>query len=549
LQGYLITYDRECRMAEFDYVIVGAGSAGSVIAARLTENPRTRVLVLEAGPWGKNPWLHIPIGYGKVFYDKRYNWKYQTEAEPNLNNRSIYWPRGKVLGGSSSINAMVYVRGHQEDYEEWGRVAPGWGWKDVEPMFRRMEDWLGPEKDQRGTNGPLGVTDISSMAHPLCQAYINAAEEAGIPANKDYNAGNMEGAALFQITTRNGLRASTAQAYLKPSASRPNLTIITHAHVTRILLEGQTAKGVEYILNGRKINVQASREVILCGGAINTPQLMQLSGIGPGALLKKFGIPVIKDQPHVGRNLVDHLGLELVYSSKVPTLNQVLRPWWGKVMAGLQFLLLRKGPLTMSLNQGGGFVWLEDASGPPDLQLYFMPMSYTRAPTGVRPLMNPDPFPAYKIGFNPCKPESRGYLEIRSPDPMEAPRMHANYLATEKDCQQMIAGTHLVRRIAAMPSLAELTEKEIFPGPQMETDDQILETTRDISWTVFHQCGTCRMGRDAKSAVVDERLKVHGVENLRIADASIFPTIPSGNTNAPAIMVGEKAASIIIGEA
>jgi choline dehydrogenase len=535
-------------MSEVDYVIVGAGSSGSVIAARLSENPQNRILVLEAGPWGKHPWLHIPIGYGKVFYDKRYNWKYQTEPEPNLNNRSIYWPRGKVLGGSSSINAMVYVRGDKADYEEWGKVAPGWNWNDVEPIFRRMENWLGPVKDERGQSGPLGVTDISSMAHPLCRAYLEAAKEAGIPTNDDYNAGNMEGASLFQITTRNGLRASTAQAYLKPAASRSNVSIVTNAHVTRILLDGNTAKGVEYSLNGQKIKIYARREVILCGGAINTPQLLQLSGIGPGALLKKFNIPVIKDQPHVGRNLIDHLGLEIVYGSKVPTLNQVLRPWWGKALVGLQFLLFRKGPLTMSLNQGGGFVWLGEKSAPPDLQLYFMPMSYTRAPTGTRPLMNPDPFPAYKIGFNPCKPESRGYLEIRSPDPMEAPRMHPNYLSVEKDCQLMIAGTRLIQHIASMPALAGITDKEVFPDAPMKTDDEILDFTREHSWTVFHQCGTCRMGKDAKSSVVDEKLKVHGIQNLRIADASIFPTIPSGNTNAPAIMVGEKAASIIQGE-
>lgn len=536
-------------MDEFDYVIVGAGSAGSAIAARLSEDKQTRVLVLEAGPWGKHPWLHIPIGYGKVFYDQRYNWKYHTEPEPNLNNRSVYWPRGKVLGGSSSINAMVYVRGHRDDYDEWGEVAPGWSWQDVEPVFRRMENWLGDARAERGKGGPLGVTDVSPMVHPLSRAYINAAAEAGIPPNSDYNAGDMEGASFFQITTQNGLRASAARAYLKPAASRQNLSIVTKAHVTRILVDGRAATGVEYIRGGRIMKVSARREVILSGGAINTPQLLQLSGIGPAALLKTMGIEVVLNQPHVGRNLADHLGLELVYGATVPTLNQDLRPFFGKIKVGLQYLLTRKGPLGMSLNQGGGFVWLKEKSGPPDLQLYFMPMSYTRAPVGTRPLMSPDPFPAYKIGFNPCKPESRGYLEIRSPDPMQAPRLHGNYLATEEDCRQMIAGTRLVRHIASMPSLARLTDKEIHPGPQMQTDEEILETARDISWTVFHQCGTCRMGRNAKTSVVDEHLRVHGIARLRIADASIFPTIPSGNTNAPAIMVGEKAASIIRGEA
>jgi len=535
-------------MEEFDYVIVGAGSAGSVIAARLSEDAETRVLVLEAGPWGSHPWLQIPIGYGKVFYDKRFNWKYHTEPEPNLNNRSIYWPRGKVLGGSSSINAMVYVRGHQQDYEEWAAVAPGWGWADVEPMFRRMENWLGPASQERGRTGPLGVTDVAPMVHPIVHTYIKAAEEAGIPANSDYNDGQMEGASFFQITTKYGIRASTARAYLKPAAKRRNLSIVTGAQVTRILFDGHTASAVEYSRGGKIMKVSARREIILSGGAINTPQLLQLSGIGPGDLLRRMGIDVVKDQPHVGRHLSDHLGMEWVYGSTVPTLNQDLRPLWGKIRVGLQYLLTRTGPLGMSLNQGGGFVRLREGTGTPDLQLYFMPMSYTRAPVGKRPLMSPDPFPAYKIGFNPCKPESRGYLEIRSPDPMQAPKMQANYLSTEEDCRQMIAGTRLVRRIASMPALAAITDKEIFPASRMETDDEILELARDLSWTVFHQCGTCRMGKDAKTSVVDPHLKVHGIENLRIADASIFPTIPSGNTNAPSIMVGEKAASIIRGE-
>ena len=535
-------------MTEFDYIIVGAGSAGSALAARLSEDQNMRVLVLEAGPWGKHPWLHIPIGYGKVFYDRRFNWKYNTEPQTNLNNRSIYWPRGKVLGGSSAINAMVYVRGHPGDFAEWEDVAPGWGWDDVEPMFRRMENWRGAPDQKRGRSGPLGVTDVTSMVHPLSRAYLEAAEQAGIATNPDYNSGNMDGAALFQITTKNGLRASAAQAYLKPAAKRPNLKIVARAHATRVLLDGRIATGIEYLLDGRRMTATARREVILCGGAINTPQLLQLSGIGPAALLQKHGIPVVKDAPHVGRNLADHLGFELVYASKVPTLNQVLRPWWGKVKVGLEFMLRRTGPLTMSLNQGGGFVWLGDADGPPDLQLYFMPMSYTRAPAGVRPLMNPDPFPAYKIGFNPCKPRSRGYLEIQSPDPMQAPRMDANYLSDERDWQEMIAGTRLVRDIARMPALADISDGEMAPAPEMESDDDIMDVIREHSWTVFHQCGTCRMGRDASSAVVDERLAVHGIDRLRIADASIFPTIPTGNTNASAIMVGEKAASIIRGE-
>ena len=536
-------------MAEFDYIIVGAGSAGSALAARLSENQDSKVLLLEAGPSGRHPFLHIPIGYGKVFYDQRYNWKYHTNPEPHLNNRSIYWPRGKVLGGSSSINAMVYVRGHKQDYEEWNAVAPGWGWADVEPMFRRMENWLGQPREERGHAGPLGITDVTDQVHPVTRAYIKAASEAGIPFNPDYNSGDMEGACFFQITTKNGIRSSTANTYLKTVAQRSNLCILTGAFVTSVLFNGKTATGVSYVRGGKTLIAEAKREVILCGGAINTPKLLQLSGIGAAPLLNEMGIPVVIDQPHVGQNLIDHVGLELIYGAKVPTLNQLLRPLWGKAWVGLQFLLGRKGPLSMSLNQGGGFVRFDQGKGTPDIQLYFMPMSYSCAPKGKRPLMSPDPFPAYRIGFNPCKPESRGYVDIQSPDPFQPPRMQGNYLEAEKDRQIMIAGTRLIRRIVKMPALAAITDKEIFPSNTMETDDDIISVARDISWTVFHQCGTCRMGRDEKTSVVDEKLRVHGIGNLRIADASIFPSIPSGNTNAPAIMVGEMAANIIKNEA
>ncbi len=532
-------------MNEFDYIIIGAGSAGAALAARLSETSHIRVLLLEAGPRGNHPYLHIPIGYGKVFYDKRFNWKYHTAAEPNLNDRSIYWPRGKVLGGSSAINAMVYVRGHQQDYAEWNAVAPGWSWADVEPLFRRIEQWQGPERPERGSDGPVGVTDVSANIHPITKAYLRAAKEAGIPLNDDYNIDSMNGAATFQITTKNGLRASTANAYLKPAAKRQTLTIATDALVTRIRFDGRVATGVDYISGDKTRIATATKEIILCGGAINSPQLLQLSGIGPAPLLRKMGIEVIMDQPHVGRNLIDHLGFELTYRAMVPTLNQLLRPLWGKAWVGLQFLLGRKGPLSMSLNQAGGFVRLDQGEGPPDLQLYFNPMSYRTAPVGTRPLMSPDPFPAYRIGFNPCKPESRGFLEILSPDPTIPPHLQGNYLTTEKDRQMMIAGTNFVRKITSMPSLAAMTDCEIFPGKDHQSDNDILAAVRAASWTVFHQCSTCRMGIDAATSVVDHRLKVHGLTNLRIADASIFPTIPSGNTNAPAIMVGEMAAKFI----
>ena len=532
-------------MDVFDYIIVGAGSAGCVLANKLTAEGKYRVLLLEAGPLDNSFWIKVPIGYGRVFYDQRFNWKYTTEPEQNLNDRKIYWPRGKVVGGSSSINAMVYVRGHPADYAEWGAVAPGWNWPDVAPIFHRMEDYQSGTDPVRGTGGPLRVTNVSEMAHPLSRVYLSGAEQAGLKINPDYNGRTMDGACLYQITTRNGRRASAAQSYLKPALRRSHLCLETGAYVHRIYFEGKRAVGLTYAQKGKERSATCTREIILCAGAINSPQLLQLSGIGPGQLLQNHAIPVVHDAPQVGQNLRDHLGVDMTYRASAPSLNQVLRPFIGKMAAGIQYLLTRTGPLALSLNQGGGFMRCRGGAGPPDLQLYFSPLSYTRAPAGTRSLLRPDPFPGFLLGCNPCKPTSRGSVSIQSPDPHTAPVLRGNYLDTEHDRDMMIRGLRVIRKIAETPAMQGIIDCEMAPGPACESDAALLAFAQRESWTVYHQCGTCRMGRDAARSVVDERLRVHGVSGLRVADASIFPTIPTGNTNAPAIMVGEKASDLI----
>lgn len=529
----------------FDYIIVGAGSAGCVLANRLSEDGKSQVLLLEAGGSDRNIWVQMPIGYGKVYYDERVNWKYTTEPDPNRNNLRNYWPRGKVLGGSSSINAMVYVRGHQNDYAEWAAVAPGWGWDNVGPVFKEMEEWVGGADEYRGGDGPLPVYDITKDAHPLSRKFLRAANQAGFPTNPDYNGAEMEGATLYQITTKNGVRASAARSYLRPAMGRKNLTVRTKAHATRVLFKDKQAIGVEYLKRGKTYQVFANAEVILAGGAINSPQLLQLSGVGPAEVLSKHEIPVVLDVPEVGQNLMDHLGADNLYVCNVPSLNKELRPLLGKIRAGLHYLFARKGPLSLSLNQAGGFIRVMENATRPDLQLYFSPVSYTRAPVGTRPLMNPDPFQGFLLGFNPCKPTSKGSLQICSPDPLAAPEMHSNYLDTDYDKAVMLAGMRLMRKIAQTPALSAVIDTELYPGVEIESDADMADFLREKSWTVFHQCGTCRMGQDAKTSVVDERLRVHGVAGLRVADASIFPTIPTGNTNAPAIMVGEMASKLI----
>ena len=541
------TYE-EGKLGDFDYIIVGGGSSGATLAGRLSSNPSVKVLLLEAGPSDGSLKIKVPLGYGSLFYDQKFNWKYETEPEAELNGRKMYWPRGKVLGGSSAINAMVYVRGHQNDFKDWEKVAPSWSWSNVEPLFKKIEAWKGKSSSARGSSGPVGVSNVERDVHPLTNKYLEAGQELGFPLNGDYNGSHMEGVSVYQTTIANGLRVSSASAYISKRNSGRNLRVITNAHVTKLIFDGRRAIGVCFSQGNRETTVLTDGEVILSAGALNSPHLLCLSGLGPANELQPHGISVLQDMPHVGRHLQDHIGVDFTLAVNRPSLNQKLRPVLGKFLVGLEYLFFRSGPLAMSLNQAGGFVKSDPSLEAPDLQLYFSPLSYSTAPQGKRPLMSPDPYPAVRLGFNPTKPTSEGWISLKSSDPFESPKFVGNYLSTEEDKKVMITGMHLMRKFLKTKAMRDIVEEELSPGSDFNDDKSFMDFARSEGGTVFHQCGTCRIGKDISSSVVDESLKVHGIDGLRVADASIFPRITTGNTNAPSIMVGEKAADIILAE-
>lgn len=535
-------------MDETDYIIVGAGSAGCVLADRLSANGRHRVTVLEAGGTDRRFYVHLPLGYGKLFYDPAVNWMYLTEPDPGMAGNRDHWPRGKLLGGSSSINAMVYIRGHKADYDDWG-VNPGWGWDDCLSAFKAMEDTEAGADDWRGAGGPLFVSANRSGLHPLVADYLAACDTAGLPQVADFNGASQEGAGVYQMTIKGARRNSAARAFLRPAMKRSNVRVITRAMVTRVVIENGRAVGIEYQHAGKAHVLRARAEVILSGGAINSPQLLQLSGIGPGKLLQSLGIPVVLDNPNVGDHLSDHQGINYTWSMTVPTYNDELRPWWGKLRAGMQYFLRGGGPLAKSINHAGGFFRTSPDLARPNMQLYMQAFSTLVPRNGERPLLTPDPWSGMSLGLSNCRPTSRGHIRLRSADPMQHPVITANAYSTNHDVEEMLAAVKYLRHLAAQPALARLIKEELRPGPEIVTDEDLIADFRSRSGTVYHPSCTCRMGADAGSSVVDAGLRVHGVAGLRVIDASAFPTIIAGNTNAPAMLMGWKGAEAVLRDA
>jgi len=528
----------------WDYVIIGAGSAGCVLANRLSADGRNSVLLLEAGPPDRYPWIHIPIGYAKTMFHPVYNWCFKTEPDPGMNGREIYWPRGRTLGGSSAINGLIYIRGQREDYDGWAALGnSGWSYDDVLPFFRKLEHNVRGESPWHGADGPLWASDIGAK-HELIEALIGAGEELGIPENDDFNGATQEGIGYYQLTTRHGLRCSTATAYLRPARARPNLRVDTEAHATRILFDGRKATGVVYRQAGRDVSVTARREVILSAGALQSPQLLQLSGIGPPALLQGFGIPVVHGLAGVGENLQDHLQARVIFRCTKPiTTNDILSSPWRKLAMGLEFAVARRGPMAVGINQGGIFARTDPALARPDVQFHVATLSSDMAGSKVHE------FSGFTMSVCQLQPESRGHVRLKSPDPLAAPAMQPNYLSTEKDRATLVAGIRLARALAATRALSPYVAGEYRPGPEATSGDALLEFAKNTAGTIFHPSGTCKMGPASDPlAVVDHDLAVHGLAGIRVVDCSIMPTLVSGNTNAPVVMIAEKIAERILSE-
>ena len=531
----------------FDYIIVGAGSAGCVLAHRLSESGKNTVLLLEAGPKDDSFWIDLPVGFAKTYFHPRYNYRYYSEPEKAMAGRRLYVPRGKVQGGSGSINAMIYVRGQATDFDDWAAAGnPGWGYDEVLPFFKKLEKHPSGNTQYRSKEGLIGITPMKSSAHPLCKYFLDAAKELGYPITEDFNSSDFEGAGVYEANIDNGRRASSNSAYLKPALSRSNLHIIRNTAVQKIVFDNECRACAVQVADGAQVaNYAARKEIILSAGAVDTPKLLMLSGVGDGAQLSSHQIPVRNELKAVGKNLQDHLCVSYFFRSTIPSLNDEFRSFTGKLKMGAQYLLNRSGPLSMSVNQAGGFLKGSDGQVNANIQLYFNPLSY-QIPDDHKHKLVPDPYSGFLLAANSCRPTSRGHIELTSASFADAARIQPNYLSTDTDIIEAIQASRLMRKLTQARSLACVTESEITPGLEVSSDEQMLEFFRQNAGSVYHLCGSCAMGPDPSSSVVDGRLKVHGVSGLRVIDASVFPNITSGNINAAVMMVAEKGAAMIL---
>ncbi len=531
---------------EYDYIVVGAGSAGCVLADRLSADGRTTVLVLEAGGHDRRVWIKMPIGYGKTFYDQRVNWKFVAEPAPELNGRRIYFPRGRVVGGSSSINAMVYCRGLPGDFDDWARLGNrGWSWADVRPVYQRFERRIDAD-GVAAQGGALFVSDVRRQLHTMQRHFFDAAAQAGLPFTEDFNGAQPEGVGRYHINTRHGMRWSAADAFLRPALKRGKVQLHTGAMAGKVLFEGRQAVGISYHMGDMQRSARARRAVVLSAGAIQSPQLLQLSGVGPGELLQRYAVPVVLAQPQVGANLQDHLAMSYYYQASEPTLNNVLGSLWGKLRVGLQYVSTLGGPLSISVNQCGGFVRSHPGAAQADMQLYCNPITYTLAESSTGTQIVPDQFAGFILCFQPCRPLSRGRVEISSAAVLDAPRIQPDYLSHPHDVAQALRGAQLVRRLSQTVAMRGLIQQAIAPTLDGMDDAAMIEDFRARASTCYHPVGTCMMGPNANMSVVDGNLKVHGIDRLYVVDASVFPTVTSGNTHAPTTMVAHKGADAIL---